>query len=285
MLRKKSLLFLVFAILLSSVVKGQVSGTSVDGAKISFDKTEHLFGEIAQFSVAECKFTFTNTGNKTLVISNVKASCSCTKPEVSKKTVLPGESAYIQVGYNTGELGSFSKTVTVISNAVDQPRIALKIKGRVGEMYKKEKRDGKWGIVDKNEKITVPFVYDTIGLTDRKGFMVAQKSGKLGVIDYHNHVIIPFVYSVINLYGKTSVLIFDEDGYMQAMKNGKWGIVDKNNNVIIPFEYDSQFYPGDDLEGAMLGVQRSFANNGHACVKKNDKYVVINKNNKIIGAL
>ena len=282
MLKKIPVLFLFFATLLNPVVKGQVLETSGGGAIISFDKTEHLFGEIAQFSVAECKFTFTNTGNKTLVISNAKASCFCTKPEVSKKTVLPGESAYIKVGYDTGELGTFSKTITVTSNAVNQPRITLKIKGRVGETYEKEKRNGKWGIVDKNGNITVPFVYDTIGLTDRKGFMVAQKSGKLGVIDYQNHVIIPFVYSVINLYGKTSVLIFDEEGYMQAMKNGKWGIVDKNNNIVIPFEYDGKFYPGDDLEGALLGIQRSFANNGHACTKKNGKSVVINKNNKII---
>ena len=44
---------------------------------------------------------------------------------------MPGETGTIKVHYNTNNVGSFSKTVTVTSNAVDNPRVVLRIKGKV----------------------------------------------------------------------------------------------------------------------------------------------------------
>ena len=44
---------------------------------------------------------------------------------------MPGESGVIDVHYNTNNVGGFSKTVTVTSNAVDNPRVVLRIKGNV----------------------------------------------------------------------------------------------------------------------------------------------------------
>jgi hypothetical protein len=44
---------------------------------------------------------------------------------------MPGKSGIIKVRYNTNSIGNFSKTVTVQSNAVNEPRITLTIKGEV----------------------------------------------------------------------------------------------------------------------------------------------------------
>jgi hypothetical protein len=44
---------------------------------------------------------------------------------------MPGESGIINVHYNTNNVGGFSKTVTVTSNAVDNPRVQLRIRGNV----------------------------------------------------------------------------------------------------------------------------------------------------------
>lgn len=102
-----------------------------NGAKIRFEEMEHQYGTIQKGSDGNCEFTFWNDGNEPLILSNVKASCGCTTPSYTQKPVMPGQSGVIKVHYNTNNVGGFSKTVTVTSNAVDNPRVVLRIKGTV----------------------------------------------------------------------------------------------------------------------------------------------------------
>lgn len=102
-----------------------------NGAKIRFTETEHNYGTIQKGGDGKCTFTFVNEGNEPLILSNVKASCGCTTPSHTQKPVMPGKEGTIDVKYNTNNVGGFSKTVTVTSNAVDNPRVVLKIKGNV----------------------------------------------------------------------------------------------------------------------------------------------------------
>ena len=102
-----------------------------NGAKITFTETEHNYGTIVKGGNGDCEFTFKNEGNEPLILSNVKASCGCTTPSYTQKPVMPGETGTIKVHYNTNNVGGFSKTVTVTSNAVDNPRVVLRIKGNV----------------------------------------------------------------------------------------------------------------------------------------------------------
>ena len=44
---------------------------------------------------------------------------------------MPGQKGVIDVHYNTNNVGGFSKTVTVVSNAVNNERVVLRIKGTV----------------------------------------------------------------------------------------------------------------------------------------------------------
>ena len=99
---------------------------------ITFEKTDHDFGKINE---ADGKvttiFTFKNEGMEPLVLSNVRASCGCTTPKWTQKPVMPGKTGEIGVRYNTNNVGGFTKTVTITSNAVNEARVVVKIKGNV----------------------------------------------------------------------------------------------------------------------------------------------------------
>ncbi len=92
-------------------------------AKIKFDKLSHDFGTFVESkNVQQCTFTFTNVGDKPLVINQAVASCGCTVPKYTKTPVKPGEKGTISVTYNgRGRFpGHFKKTITVRTNGVPE---------------------------------------------------------------------------------------------------------------------------------------------------------------------
>jgi hypothetical protein len=94
-------------------------------------KTEILdYGTISQNSDGLRTFNFINIGEAPLVINRVKTSCGCTVPSYSKAPILPGASGEINIKYDTKRIGTFTKTITVMSNAKGGNKI-LKIKGEV----------------------------------------------------------------------------------------------------------------------------------------------------------
>lgn len=98
---------------------------------ISFDKTTVDYGTVKTGSDGQRVFTVKNTGDKPLILSNVKASCGCTTPVWSDAPILPGKSADIKVGYNTATNGPFTKQIEVFSNDPNAGRSALIITGTV----------------------------------------------------------------------------------------------------------------------------------------------------------
>jgi hypothetical protein len=99
--------------------------------QIEFDSTTIDYGTIENGSDGERVFSFTNTGNADLIITNVKSSCGCTIPKKPEDPIAPGESSEIVVRYDTNRVGPFRKTITVSTNQENDPIIALKIKGTV----------------------------------------------------------------------------------------------------------------------------------------------------------
>lgn len=101
---------------------------------ISFEETSHDFGTITQEDgLATVVFNFTNTGAEPVIISEVKSSCGCTSPDYSKEPIAPGEKGFVSAAYNpVNRPGTFSKTLTVVSNA-ENGSIILKISGKVTE--------------------------------------------------------------------------------------------------------------------------------------------------------
>ena len=131
---KKLFILSIFALFASAFVHAQDVTTVQDtnnGPKIQFVSLVHDYGTIEKGADGKCQFTFTNTGNEPLILSNVRASCGCTTPSWTQTPVMPGQQGPIDVKYNTNNVGGFTKSITVTSNAVNNPRVQLKIKGNV----------------------------------------------------------------------------------------------------------------------------------------------------------
>lgn len=117
----------------SDVVHNSASAESNSNKKpiISFDKTEHDFGDIMEGEVVEYNFKFTNTGNADLIISGQRASCGCTVSDYPRNPIKPGESSYIKVTFNSqGRTGKNYKTVTLSTNC-EPSEVVLTIKANV----------------------------------------------------------------------------------------------------------------------------------------------------------
>lgn len=97
---------------------------------ISFDNTVLDYGTIKPGSDGNRVFVVKNTGDKPLIISNVKPSCGCTTPEWSKEPILPGKTGQIKVHYNTTP-GPFQKMIEVFTNDPVNSRSVIHIKGNV----------------------------------------------------------------------------------------------------------------------------------------------------------
>ena len=108
-----------------------VAASKVIGAGMVFENETLDFGTIAHNSDGNRQFTFTNNGNKPLIITNTQGSCGCTVPTTPKEPIAPGAKGVIGVKYDTNREGAFTKTVTVTSNAEGQPTKTLTIKGTV----------------------------------------------------------------------------------------------------------------------------------------------------------
>jgi hypothetical protein len=90
---------------------------ATDFPVITFDRTEHDFGEIENGTPVETVFTYTNTGTAPLVVTNIKSSCGCTVPQDwSKEPLSPGSSSKFTVKFNGKGANKVSKTVTVTTN-------------------------------------------------------------------------------------------------------------------------------------------------------------------------
>ena len=102
-----------------------------NGPSISLDKTTHDYGTITQGGNGACEFIVTNTGSEPLIISRCKGSCGCTVPKCEKDPIMPGATSAISVKYDTKRIGPINKSVTITSNATNEPTKVIRIKGRV----------------------------------------------------------------------------------------------------------------------------------------------------------
>lgn len=112
------------------VITSKVEAPKVEGASMAFVSETIDYGTIAHNADGKREFVFTNNGNKPLIITNATGSCGCTVPTYPKEPIAPGAKAVIGVKYATDRVGSFTKTVTLTTNATE-PTKTLTIKGTV----------------------------------------------------------------------------------------------------------------------------------------------------------
>lgn len=113
-----TLIFGIFVIF--SAYAQEAAETTKNGPVMTFEEESHDFGDITQGDKVKHIFTFENTGNEPLIISNVQVTCGCTAPEWPRDPVAPGEEGSITVVFNSaGKMGRQNKVITIVSNAVN----------------------------------------------------------------------------------------------------------------------------------------------------------------------
>lgn len=104
------------------------------GPAMKFEQTTVDYGTIEQNSDPLRTFSFKNTGNTPLIITGARGSCGCTVPSYPKKPIAPGETAVIEVRYDTKRVGPFRKSVRITTNE----KVMKKTKNDQGEIVEKE---------------------------------------------------------------------------------------------------------------------------------------------------
>jgi hypothetical protein len=99
---------------------------------IQFDNITFDFGKAAMGEKVRHTFTLTNTGDLPLEITNVHPGCHCTTAGDWTHRVEPGQTGTISVQFDTAGLNAnVTRTVDVFSNAKNQPRLTLFIRGAI----------------------------------------------------------------------------------------------------------------------------------------------------------
>ncbi len=93
---------------------------------------EYNFGSIIQGEKVSYIFNVMNNGWDTLHISSVKTSCGCTAALLTSDHLAGGDTASINVSFNSEKFeGDITKTVSIYSNDAQKPIEEVKILGRV----------------------------------------------------------------------------------------------------------------------------------------------------------
>ena len=113
----------------------------------------------------------------------------------------------------------------------------------------------KWGIIDFDNNVILPFKYDWLFFNSTK-YIVARFNNKWGFIDINDNVLVPFIYDSLEI---------DENNLQCyiAVKDGLTGILSFDKGVIIPCAYNK-------LEPY---------HNTVCAQKQNGKYVLLDYNN------
>jgi len=99
--------------------------------KIEFVSQMYDFGTIQEGEVMKHVYSFKNTGDVPLLISDVLPSCGCTVAEFTKQPVMPNETGTIGIQFDSkGRPGVTEKHIIVVSNA-DAEKVSIGFKGIV----------------------------------------------------------------------------------------------------------------------------------------------------------
>jgi len=137
----KKVILTVFSVLtMTGMVMSQNETSKVEKSKtttivanlpvINWEKTSINLGKIPQGKPVSMTFSFTNTGNAPLILTNVAPGCGCTVADFSKESIAPGKKGFVILTYNAAAPGNFAKNATVTANT-EPASIVLMFNGEV----------------------------------------------------------------------------------------------------------------------------------------------------------
>jgi hypothetical protein len=85
--------------------------------KLVFEDTIHNFGTLSEGEQVTYEFSFTNKGQKDLLINEAKASCGCTVADYPTHPFKENQTGKIKVTFNSeGKLGMNERAVVITTN-------------------------------------------------------------------------------------------------------------------------------------------------------------------------
>lgn len=110
-----------------------ISSFTLAQPKIKFKSTTFDFGTVKEANRLYATYTVTNIGTEPLIIQNVQSGWGGLSGDWPKAPILPKKSATITLVYDGRTIGPINRTVDVSSNAINQPRVTLSVKGNIVE--------------------------------------------------------------------------------------------------------------------------------------------------------
>jgi Protein of unknown function (DUF1573) len=99
---------------------------------INWLDTTLSFGSVKQGEVIKLKFRCVNTGNKPLLLTNVKPGCGCTVADYSKEAILSNKEGWVMASFDTKKYcGDVHKSIAASSNSKNIKEITLKFTGTI----------------------------------------------------------------------------------------------------------------------------------------------------------
>ncbi len=105
--------------------------------RIEIIPSSYDFGAIP-YRAVERSFTIRNSGGSPLQITGLSTSCGCTRAEMEKRELLPGEEAELLVTFDPNLMserlvGKVYRVAYVKSNDPKQPEVEIEIRARLEE--------------------------------------------------------------------------------------------------------------------------------------------------------
>jgi hypothetical protein len=98
----------------------EISGSNP--GTMTFTEVKYNFGFIHQGDVVEHDFTFTNTGDEPIVITDAEVACKCTTTDFPKAPIAKGQTGIIKVTFHSeNAIDRQERTVIVKSSASNSP--------------------------------------------------------------------------------------------------------------------------------------------------------------------
>lgn len=93
---------------------------------IEFKEKMHNFGSLMAGEIVLSTFEFTNTGSSNYTIDNISTDCGCVTTSFNKQPLTPGNTAIIEVEFNTsGLVGREYKSIEISGNSKELKHLVI----------------------------------------------------------------------------------------------------------------------------------------------------------------
>lgn len=223
-------------ILLNEVVENDTVTSQMMVTYTTID-TDSVFADAIDVQdIIETTYTEALANNNDIASPSQKSAPTAT-PDKTKPIETKNKERYL-VSF-TGNNRKYGFKDTKTGEVVIEPQYDryLHINDKTEISYIAVERNNKYGIIDLNNQIVAPFIYDNIEWAHFPTYWKVSRYDEnrkrsVGLINATNaKLMVPVEFEALGIVGPVSFII--------AKKNGKYGCIDNNNRITVPIIYNS----------------------------------------------